>query len=254
MHPLVRYARVSRVSYYSANGQFADMNPELIACGLSFLGSRDTGSGDHHCFACRDSSTVVIAFAGTKDARNLAEDLDAIPVFFVGKRLATNSAMVHQGFRDAWVALRNWCDAVIVAEKANGATRVVYTGHSLGAAMATLAASDDASGLPVECWTYGSPRVGMPDFVNAYNDAAIATVRCVHDLDGIPCLPPPGVFQHVNSELRLSDDGSVLSNDINPLARTGATIDGEWLRDHGIERYITACAAYAANQPPSQAA
>lgn len=253
MHPLLRYARASRAAYWSAQGGLmADVLAECAQLGLSFVGQRDTTDGDRHCLAMRDATTLVIAFTGTKDARNLAEDLDAIPVFFQGTRLAINCCYVHKGFRDGWLALRDWCKAVILANRAQGIQQVVMTGHSLGGAEATCAAADCPTDLPVLSFTYGSPRVGMPDFVAAYNDAGIETVRCVHTEDGIPLLPPAGPYKHVDSLLHLRDDGSVIGPAVGWFTglfrRTAATVDGEWLRDHGIEKYVATCSAYAAAQ------
>jgi hypothetical protein len=248
MHPLVLGARLSRAAYWSADGApdaIDALKRELEALGLTLVGRRDTEAGDRHCFACRDAAQLHIVVAGTKDVHNLAEDLDALPIGWTGRRLRTNELHVHQGFHGGWSALHDWVDAVVLAETAQGCTNVTFSGHSLGAAVASLLAADCAGAATVACITYGCPRVGMVDWVNAYHDAGILTVRCVHDLDGIPCLPPPGVYRHVCGEERLSDDGRILGEP-SCFAEAAAAVDGEWLRDHGIEKYIAACEKFAA--------
>lgn len=74
-------------------------------------------------------------------------------------------------------------------------TNVVFTAHSLGAAIATLASMDlrGPNTIHVDAvWTYGSPRVGNAEFVKAYVAAAERqsvdppSWRIVHYHDIIP--------------------------------------------------------------------
>jgi hypothetical protein len=68
---------------------------------------------------------------------------------------------------------------------------VVFTGHSLGAAVATLAAADWQASQPgraAELVTFGSPRVG--DGVFAAGLGPLPTVRHVHCADVVTRVPP----------------------------------------------------------------
>ena len=70
---------------------------------------------------------------------------------------------------------------------------VVVTGHSLGAALATLYAIDNAVTDQISnpaCVTFASPRVGDGNFVNAFNALDLTSWRIVNKPDKVPMLPP----------------------------------------------------------------
>lgn len=117
----------------------------------------------------------------------------------------------HPGFRIAWQLLREpvsqWAQQV-----RGDASRCVIVGHSLGGAIATLAARAvrDTDTLPVEAViTLGAPRVGSARFASAYNatpagfaasDATLGdrTLRLVNGDDPVPTVPPVWLgFRHV---------------------------------------------------------
>jgi predicted lipase len=81
----------------------------------------------------------------------------------------------------------------IEGELSTLACPVFYTGHSLGAALATLAASRHA---PQAVYTFGSPRVGNEVFVASLQNLPIH--RVVDDKDAAALLPPEALgFRHV---------------------------------------------------------
>eukprot|EP00971_Amphidinium_carterae_P323684 6432799-Amphidinium_carterae.1 len=65
------------------------------------------------------------------------------------------------------------------------------SGHSLGAAIGTLAAYDFATcfGMEVECVTWASPRVGDQDFAVAYGCSVPRTARFLNKFDPVPRIP-----------------------------------------------------------------
>jgi len=102
----------------------------------------------------------------------------------------------HHGFASAYDELRNDVHRAIEELQC---TSLVLTGHSLGAAIATLASFDlrAVSGYQVEStWTYGLPRIGNAEFVNNFVAAATSQNinpplwRIVHYHDPVPRLPP----------------------------------------------------------------
>jgi triacylglycerol lipase len=116
------------------------------------------------------------------------------------------SESVHMGFRDA---LNDAWDQVIRVLSRLGTRPVWFTGHSLGAALATLAGDRfvrqaKAHGLgPLGgIYTFGSPLVGNRHFVDGFNQrCGDHSFRFVNDRDSVTRLPPRlAGYRHVNNE------------------------------------------------------
>jgi pimeloyl-ACP methyl ester carboxylesterase len=109
---------------------------------------------------------AVIAFRGTviSSWHNWATDFD---MGFV-----ENPAR-HQGFQRAWQAVAPEVHAWLALHHPR---QITLTGHSLGGAMAIIAAFYLSNAWSInEVVTFGCPRVGSDDFVNAYSNARSAS-------------------------------------------------------------------------------
>jgi hypothetical protein len=129
----------------------------------------------------RTSGLSILVFRGTElDPRDWATDLNALPASW------PEGGLVHEGFAAAlrviWPALAPALSQV--------AGRLLYTGHSLGAALATLAASRHA---PQAIYTFGSPRVGDMAFVQTLS--ALPHHRFTNCCD-VVCRVPPEAFSY----------------------------------------------------------
>jgi hypothetical protein len=107
----------------------------------------------------------------------------------------------HEGFVEAAKAVQPEIEAAIrsrgVAEQA-----VYFTGHSMGGALAHIAAMDslEAGFRATAVYTFGGPRAGGQDFFNAYTpELGDRTFRLVHGEDIVATVPPSlgGDFRHV---------------------------------------------------------
>ena len=96
--------------------------------------------------------------------------------------------------------------AVQAAVKANPSYQVIAVGHSLGGAVATIAAAYlRAAGIPTNIVSFGSPRVGNKAFVEFVNAQAGTNYRVTHYND--PFTRYPGKFfgyRHTSPEIWLS--------------------------------------------------
>lgn len=135
---------------------------------------------------------TVLVFRGTEhNIKNYLTDLE-----FGELSMAGNKKAVHAGFTEALDSV--WHDMAAEIATLNGP--VFYTGHSLGAALATLAA---ARHPPSAVYTFGSPRVGNQAFIASLHNVPI--YRIVDDEDIVTTVPSEARgFRHVGTELRLS--------------------------------------------------
>jgi len=144
------------------------------------------------------NNTFVVAFRGSEetgiadwmtDAKFLQTKLPFGPK-------SDDNLKVHQGFIEAYNSVRV---SVLQMVQQSPHQRVITTGHSLGGALATLCALDVAENISAKttaCYTFGSPRVGNPNFAVFYNKLVPQTFRIVNGADLIPELPP-GAYEHV---------------------------------------------------------
>jgi pimeloyl-ACP methyl ester carboxylesterase len=109
---------------------------------------------------------------------------------------------VHEGFLIAYQSLE-----AAIMKWLGGADgkRFIVTGHSLGAAMATLLA---ARRREAELVTFGSPRVGDATFVQLFAGRSVR--RYVDCTDGVTTVPPSLIgYAHLPGERYIDHSGLV---------------------------------------------
>lgn len=123
----------------------------------------------------RDKSFTVLVFRGTAQLEDWLVNLEITAEDW------EKGGQVHEGFQEALDDV--WGEIEPVLDQSSGP--VFYTGHSLGAALATLAASLRP---PRALYTYGSPRVGDAAFVETLQDVPV--YRVVNNRDAVTTVPP----------------------------------------------------------------
>ena len=141
---------------------------------------------------------VILAFAGTDPVvwQNLATDFSARP---------TANTNTHAGFeRAAGAAAPEVAQAIQISQQSH--RPLFITGHSLGAALAALAAQMAvAGGLPPRAvYAFGMPRVGGSQFQASYNASlGDVTYRLVHGIDLVARVPMSSLgYRHVGRLLQ----------------------------------------------------
>ena len=158
----------------------------------------------------RRGETIVLSGCGTRprDVQNLRHDLDAAWV--------THSAggRVHRGFADAWSTLR--------AELQELPRPNVVTGHSLGGALAILAAAEYPE---VGAMIFGSPRVGDVEFSENFRGREL--IRYQGPADVVCQLPPKSLgFSHAGRLAVLAESRRWL--DPNPSTASKLRRRSQW--------------------------
>jgi triacylglycerol lipase len=153
---------------------------------------------------------VIVAFRGTQPEQ-WSDVLD--DALFRQEPWQHGPGFVHRGFKAAlervWPKMGPRLDEL-------GASRTVwFSGHSLGAALATLAAARFPRTQGVV--TLGSPRVGDVTFGGEFHRRFSGrTLRYVNDTDIVTHVPPPVFFpsryDHVDALRQITRDGDVTTS------------------------------------------
>merc|ERR1719316_1918380 len=118
------------------------------------------------------SQACLAAFRGSTNIWNYLADGQAMMVDWDNPiRPWCYGCKVHAGFGESYEEIRQ---SFLQAVKDLGCDSVQMTGHSLGAAVATMAASDlRADNMRVDpLYLFGSPRVGNLAFARVFEDLA----------------------------------------------------------------------------------
>ena len=198
------------------------------------------------------TSTAVVAFRGSHDIKNWIANLkfDHIPY---PDATCPGGCEVHKGFLEAYrtiqSGIRNATETVLLRHP--GAS-ILVTGHSLGAALSTLATLDLLRTFPSQItslknYNFGQPRVGNAAFAAwaAGLVEAGGDFRVTHDQDPVPHLPPESFgFLHVPHEIYYTNDTEFKICNDGPTGEDGSCSDAnvpDNILDHGQYLGISVC-------------
>jgi uncharacterized membrane protein len=176
------------------------------------------------------TNTVVVFFAGTDDVQDMKHNASIGDVQWTC-RDGQRYGRVHRGFVNAYMSVREQLHNAIAAAMSSldHHPTIIVTGHSLGGALAILAAADltcqtDDNTLRtrMKVVTFGAPPLCDDTFVKSYaNNGPAITWRIVNPWDYVPRLP--GVqFVHVGKKIIVTSPNP-LENTPTPLAHSMTT-------------------------------
>lgn len=149
-------------------------------------------------YAIRRAGHSALAFRGTQvfAGFSLADVLSNLWV----RRRAWGPGKVHAGYLEALLDVVEEVKVLLYR-----APRPLYfTGHSMGGALATLAATLPPG--PDAAYSFGAPRVGNAAFARAL-DRVVRVVNCD---DIAPRYPLPFGYRHGGAAWHLEDDGRLV--------------------------------------------
>jgi hypothetical protein len=207
--PIQLAVEAARLAYYRAEEAHTErtrLTEALARVGFADLTLFVDSKSGAAAFAAhrKDDGAALLSFRGTQpdDYKDLITDMraDLVP-------WPESAGRVHRGFADALRGLRSQILDWIESTKPNTA-KLILTGHSLGAAMATLASTLWQSGWLV---TLGSPRVGDAEFIATVKAPQI--VRFVDCCDVVTRVPPEiGGYTHIKAHRYLTRNARTIEN------------------------------------------
>lgn len=171
---------VWNLEYFETNGTLN------IPTGLTLIGEIDTIEKDAPLFCAiyldEENRVIYVTIRGTMTEKEWKWDLnfkqgllDQQGVFNTSDNLYFECApatRVHAGFLYAFQQIRDDLKEIIEQHESS-ADNIVVSGHSLGAATASLTAlylASNVTTLPITVYAFGKPRVGNVDYSECVGD------------------------------------------------------------------------------------
>jgi hypothetical protein len=160
----------------------------------------------------RIDDIVYVAFKGTNDVSDVIIDINC----FIMEN-------IHAGFHKVFYEVENELTTDLNTQKNKcHIHKIVFTGHSLGGAIATIAGHFYAEKFPdcmVEVVTFGSPKVGNSEFVKEFNKRVYTCLRLFNSEDPIPLVPCDLTYKHVDGGVCLYGPFSLMDHGCFNYAR-----------------------------------
>lgn len=173
------------MQYNNKDGLF--LVPRTYSLVSEFTARAYDDSDERFGFVLTSERASVLAFRGSNSAVDWVSDFIAQQTTY---RPVKNAGLTHKGFTDIYMSART--QIIEIINQLPQGRPLFITGHSLGGALATLAALDLANNTaftdPI-IYTYGAPRVGDPKFASSYNASIGTHWRFQNEFDIVPHLP-----------------------------------------------------------------
>lgn len=162
---------------------------KLEGGGFKMVAEFNDPKTDTQAFLVSNDEYAILAFRGTEVTKrvDIATDAKAIKVSVIEGR-------VHGGFLSAYNSIR---EEILEALKKVWKLPLYITGHSLGAALATVATNylenEVIDGAPLRdriaaCYTFGSPRVGNDQYDKDFKSPIYRIVNTTDIVTVVPLL------------------------------------------------------------------
>ncbi len=145
---------------------------------LAYIENKQTSTHVALLKICQNPDCLIIVFRGSDEIHDWGINAQVKQSDF------NNKGRVHSGFKKAYLSIRE----ELFSELTKNSLPLFITGHSLGAALALLATSELYENNYFDsCYTFGSPRVGDPEFIKSLKTNSI--YRIVNNSDVVTTVP-----------------------------------------------------------------
>ena len=157
-------------------------------------------------FTHSEQRLAVFGFRGT-EATNIIDWKKNFKMNLVEASIGSTTFRIHEGFRDRYLDIAPWFEDQYRAIPQD--YKIIITGHSLGGALATIAAAYASGKLkrdPDAVITFASPLVGGEDFHEYYRGivGCDRTLRIAAKYDAFTKLPLDKRYSHVCNALEVN--------------------------------------------------
>jgi hypothetical protein len=185
---------------------------------------------------CSNGEVALLAFRGTSNPGQWIRDLRILPV-------SHPWGSVHAGFRSGIDIAE--LDLTAFEAVAKTAKHVWITGHSLGGALAVMAAARmKIHGIDTALYTYGQPRVGLGNFAQYFlSQLPENLIRFVNQSDIVPRVPPGLIYRHFGTVKHIVPgalegiDSMLDDEELPPLSEEEFAVLQESLNQPGVESF-----------------
>ena len=167
-------------------------------------------STDAELYLTLIDDTAYVVCRGTDSAGEWIQNFmwDMVP--FSSEHRERSDAKIHTGFMLQYVSVKNEVfDELDILTKMDACKKVLFTGHSLGGANASILAYGYAPTctLPIEVISFGGPRFCNSALRDIYENDIVNTTRVVNDLDGVTLAPLVSQgYCHVGNLIHIKDE------------------------------------------------
>lgn len=153
-----------------------------------------------------EMDSLFVSFRGSVDLLNWLDNVQIQKI----KPYDDTNIEVEKGFYKAYQYLKpDVMHSLNIMKTTYPTKKLLLTGHSLGAALATLMAFDVLYDYDIYLYTFGSPRVGNQHFVKSFPTTS-HTYRITHYYDIVPHTPPESFgYQHIPHEIWYTEDNNM---------------------------------------------
>ena len=199
-------------------------------------------------FVIASAKGNIIAFRGTQTQIEWWRNLQATQKEYFDPITGTQYGWVHQGYLKV---MRDQIASKLIntVRQLDPTIPCYITGHSLGGAIATMAAMEIALSIPeireqIQLYTYAAPRIGDRTFAQAHSQLIPNSYRIVNLSDSVPLVPPIRIknyftdasYSHVGQKWSFAAQfGDVLLNHVVDTYRTAIEAEQETMQEDPFE-------------------
>jgi len=204
-HLAVTLAEASQIAYQAESDVVTWATTNLGATDIKFIDEEDT-----ELFIAENDDAMYIVFRGSKGLGDWIANMKV-------RKSRTGYGHVHRGFMKAFAVVQVKIFAAMTRARENN-KKLYLTGHSLGGALATIAAADSNFHIgptPIEAiYTYGMPKTSNKTAANYINlNFGLRFFRFVNDRDIVTRIPPGS--RHVGRLIHFDEHGEIKNTSSN---------------------------------------